>query len=187
MLMGGASLSMKTVIKNVDDHLLKPLGEAYYQWNMQFNDDMLDIGGDLEIKPRGVASVMQKEVRSQRLIGLLQTVSNPMLAPFIKIPNLMRELAISQDIDPDSLVNNVDEAQVYAQMLQGMMANAQQGTGEGGGPAGQPQQGMAGAGGLPQQPQGNDGAGTDGGTIGVGTAPVAGEDGFTGNAPQIEE
>ena len=187
MLMGGASLSMKTVIKNVDDHLLKPLGEAYYQWNMQFNDDMLDIGGDLEIKPRGVASVMQKEVRSQRLIGLLQTVSNPMLAPFIKIPNLMRELAISQDIDPDSLVNNVDEAQVYAQMLQGMMANAQQGTGEGGGPAGQPQQGMAGAGGLPQQPQGNDGAGTDGGAIGVGTAPVAGEDGFTGNAHQVEE
>ena len=187
MLMGGASLSMKTVIKNVDDHLLKPLGEAYYQWNMQFNDDMLDVGGDLEIKPRGVASVMQKEVRSQRLIGLLQTVSNPMLAPFIKIPNLMRELAISQDIDPDSLVNNVDEAQVYAQMLQGMMANAQQGTGEGGGPAGQQQQGMAGAGGVSQQPQGNDGAGTDGSAIGIGTAPVAGEDGFTGNAPQIEE
>ena len=94
---------------------------------MQFNDDMLDIGGDLEIKPRGVASVMQKEVRSQRLIGLLQTVIQSMLAPFIKIPNLMRELAISQDIDPDSLVNNVDEAQVYAPMLQGMMANAQQG------------------------------------------------------------
>jgi len=187
MLMGGASLSMKTVIKNVDDHLLKPLGEAYYQWNMQFNDDMLDVGGDLEIKPRGVASVMQKEVRSQRLIGLLQTVSNPMLAPFIKIPNLMRELAISQDIDPDSLVNNVDEAQVYAQMLQGMMANAQQGTGEGGGPAGQQQQGMAGAGGVSLQPQGNDGAGTDGSAIGIGTAPVAGEDGFTGNAPQIEE
>ena len=39
MLMGGAGLSMKTVIKNIDDHLLKPLGEAYFQWNMQFNDD----------------------------------------------------------------------------------------------------------------------------------------------------
>ena len=30
MLMGGANLSMKTVIKNVDDYLLKPLGEAFF-------------------------------------------------------------------------------------------------------------------------------------------------------------
>ena len=53
-----------------------------------------------------------------------------MLAPFIKIPNLIRELAISQDIDPDSLVNDVNEAQIYAEMLKGMMANAEQGAGE---------------------------------------------------------
>ncbi len=187
MLMGGASLSMKTVVKNIDDHLLKPLGEAYYQWNMQFNEDMDDTKGDLEIKPRGVAAVMQKEVRSQRLIGLLQTVSNPMLAPFIKIPNLIRELAISQDIDPDSLVNDVNEAQIYAQMLQGMMQNAQQGPSPDGISSGQQPQGMGGAGGLPDQPQGNDGASPDGGPIGVGVAPVAGEAGFTGNTPQVEE
>jgi hypothetical protein len=98
----------------------------------------------------------------------------------------MRELAISQDIDPDSLVNDVNEAQIYAQMLQGMMANAQQGTGEGGGPAGQQQQGMAGAGGVPDQSQESDGASPDGGTVGVGTAPVAGEAGFTGNPPEAE-
>ena len=100
MLMGSAGLSMKTVIKNIDDYLLKPLGEAYFQWNMQFNDRCKIFKVILEIKPRGVAAVMQKEVRSQRLTALLQTVSNPMLAPFIKIPNLMRELAIAQDIDP---------------------------------------------------------------------------------------
>ena len=70
MLMGSAGLSMKTVIKNIDDYLLKPLGEAYFQWNMQFNDEAEDIEGDLEIKPRGVAAVMQKEVRTQRLTSL---------------------------------------------------------------------------------------------------------------------
>ena len=36
MLLGAASLNIKTVIKNLDDFLLKPLGEAYFQWNMQF-------------------------------------------------------------------------------------------------------------------------------------------------------
>ena len=183
MLMGSAGLSMKTVVKNIDDMLLKPLGEAYFQWNMQFNDDAPDIVGDLEIKPRGVAAVMQKEVRSQRLTTLLQTVSNPMLAPFVKIPNLMRELAISQDIDPDSLVNDANEAQLYAKMLQGMMANAQQAASAEAGPGGE-QQGMAPDGGVPAGNQGVDDSGRGNGTIGVGTAPSAGEAGFSGNAPQ---
>ena len=186
MLMGSAGLSMKTVVKNIDDMLLKPLGEAYFQWNMQFNDDAPDIVGDLEIKPRGVAAVMQKEVRSQRLTTLLQTVSNPMLAPFVKIPNLMRELAISQDIDPDSLVNDANEAQLYAKMLQGMMANAQQAASAEAGPDAQ-QQGMAPDGGVPAGNQGVDDSGRGNGTIGVGTAPSAGEAGFSGNAPQVEE
>ena len=183
MLMGSAGLSMKTVVKNIDDMLLKPLGEAYFQWNMQFNDDAPDIVGDLEIKPRGVAAVMQKEVRSQRLTTLLQTVSNPMLAPFVKIPNLMRELAISQDIDPDSLVNDANEAQLYAKMLQGMMANAQQAASAEAGPGGE-QQGMAPDGGVPAGSPGVDDSGRGDGTIGVGTAPSAGEAGFSGNAPQ---
>jgi hypothetical protein len=187
MLMGSAGLSMKTVIKNIDDMLLKPLGEAYFQWNMQFNDESPDIVGDLEIKPRGVAAVMQKEVRTQRLTALLQTVANPMLAPFIKIPNLMRELAISQDIDPDLLVNDVNEAQLYAQMLKGMMADAQAGaTQEAGAANGEPG-GMGGAGGVPPRPEGSDPSGSGNGTIGVGTAPTAGEGGFTGNAPEPQE
>ena len=185
MLMGSAGLSMKTIIKNIDDHLLKPLGEAYFQWNMQFNEDVEDVKGDLEIKPRGVAAVMQKEVRTQRLTSLLQTVSNPLLAPFIKLPNLMRELAISQDIDPDSLVNDANEAKVYAQMLQGMMANAQQQASESASPPNQ-QQGMAQNGGVPNGAARVDDSGRGNGTIGVGTAPSAGEAGFTGNASEVE-
>jgi len=186
MLMGSAGLAMKTVIKNIDDNLLKPIGEAYFQWNMQFNENVDDIEGDLEIKPRGVAAVMQKEVRSQRLTSLLQTVANPMLAPFIKIPNLMRELAIAQDIDPDTLVNDANEAQIYAEMLKGMQQDAQQGTGEGASPNSQ-QQGMGQPSGVSQRPEGTDNQGSGNGTIGVGATPTAGEAGFTGNAPQPEE
>ena len=186
MLLGSASLSMKTVIKNIDDFMLKPLGEAYFQWNMQFNDESPDIIGDLEIKPRGASAVMQKEVRTQRLTALLQTVSNPMLAPFIKLPNLMRELAISQDIDPDSLVNDMNEAAIYAEMLKGLQ-NAQQGNAPDGGATGQQPTGMGGVGGVPQGPAPTDNSGVGDGTIGTGVAPTAGESGFTGNAPQVEE
>ena len=180
MLMQAGAQSVKTVIKNIDDYMLKPLGESYFQWNMQYNDEQPDIIGDLEIKPRGTAAVMQKEVRTQRLTTLLQTVANPMLAPFIKLPNLVRELAIAQDIDPDELVNDVNEAQLYAEVLRGLQ-NAQQGTGPEGGPAGQQPAGMGQPNGVPNGPAPIDNSGVGNGTIGTGDVPVAGEAGFTGN------
>ena len=46
---------------------------------------------------------------------------------------------------------------------------------------------MAGSGGLPQGPAEGGVQGVDGGTIGVGASPVAGESGFTGNAPNLEQ
>ena len=185
MLLSSGNLSVKTVIKNIDDYLLKPLGEAFFQWNMQYNESAPEIIGDLEIKPRGTSAVMQKEVRTQRLTTLLQTVANPMLAPFIKIPNLIKELAISQDIDPEQLVNDMNEAQIYAEMLKGLQ-NAQQGTGPESQPAGEPAAGM----GSPEQLSGGpapvDNSGVGGGTIGTGNVPVAGEAGFTGNTTPPE-
>ena len=185
MLLSSGNLSVKIVVKNIDDYLLKPLGENYFQWNMQYNDDSPEIVGDLEIKPRGTSAVMQKEVRTQRLTALLQTVANPMLAPFIKIPNLIRELAIAQDIDPDQLVNDMSQAQLYAEMLKGLQ-NAQQGTGPEGGPAGQQPAGMGGPDGVPTGPAPDDASGVGNSTIGTGNVPLAGEDGFTGNPPEAQ-
>ena len=183
MLMSSAGLSIKTVIKNIDDFLLKPMGEAFFQWNMQFNDRMNEIHGDLEIKPRGTSAVIQKEVRSQRLTALLQTVANPMLAPFIKIPNLVRELAISQDIDPDLLVNDVNDAAVFAEVLRGLNERT---TGEEASPAGQQLGGMGAAGGTPTTVGPNDATAVGGGGIGIGDAPLAGQAGFTGNTSEPE-
>jgi hypothetical protein len=173
MLLGGANLSIKTVIKNIDDFLLKPMGESFFHWNMQFNEEKPEIMGDLEIKPQGTAAVMQKEVRSQRLTALLQTVANPMLAPFVKLPNLVRELAIAQDIDPDLLVNDVNDAQIFAEILKGL--NAQQGNMPTPDAAGQPDPSMGQSGGLPQGTTGPVSSPPDGGEIGVGDAATAGQ------------
>ena len=184
MLMSSAGLSVKTVIKNIDDFLLKPMGEAFFQWNMQFNDDTPEKIGDLEIKPKGTSAVIQKEVRTQRLTALLQTVSNPMLAPFIKIPNLIRELAISQDIDPDALVNDINDAAIFAEVLRGLNERT---TGEAAPATGQQPAGMGGAGGIPQGVGGAPQDTAGGGGIGVGNAPSSGEAGFTGNLGMPQE
>jgi len=177
MLLGASSLNIKTVIKNLDDFLLKPLGEAYFQWNMQFLEDELDVKGDLEVKATGTNSLMQKEVRSQRLTMFLQTAQNPAVAPFVKISKLVSELAYSLDLDPDEILNDPEEAALMAQIIG--MQNAGQTNGEEAQSLGQ-QSPMGSLQGTPEQPQELGVTGTGGGNIGTGNVPVAGEAEFSG-------
>ena len=179
MLLGAASLNIKTVIKNLDDFLLKPMGEAYFQWNMQFSDYKLGIEGDLEVKATGTNSLMQKEVRSQRLTMFLQTAANPAVAPFIKMNKLISELAYSLDLDPDELMNDPEEAAMMAQII-GMQNNVGQSPSPEAGPDGQGQAPMGGPEGVPQQPQDLGVTGTGGGNIGTGSVPQSGEAEFSG-------
>ena len=178
MLLGAASLNIKTVIKNIDDFLLKPLGEAYYQWNMQFFEGQLDIQGDLEVRAMGTNSLMQKEVRSQRLTMFLQTAQNPAIAPFVKISKIVSELAYSLDLDPDEILNDPEEAAIMAQIIGAQ--NVGQGDGGTAGAAGQQPGAMGGPEGAPQQPTELGATGTGGGNIGTGSVPQAGESEFTG-------
>ena len=173
MLMGAAALNIKTVVKNVDDYLLKPLGETFFQWNMQFNKDIPDIQGDLDVKAQGTSSLMQKEVRSQRLMTFMQVASNQFLAPFVKWHSIIREIAKSMDIDPDQLVNDPEKAAIFAKMIGEMNANQQaEGTN-------QQQGGMGTDGGVPAGAAISDTQGSGGGNIGIGTPQTPGESGFT--------
>ena len=179
MLLGAASLNIKTVVKNLDDFLLKPLGEAYFQWNMQFMEGKLGIVGDLEVKAMGTNSLMQKEVRSQRLTTFLQTVQNPAIAPFVKISKLISELAYSLDLDPEEILNDPEEAAIMAQII-GMQQNVGQETGTEAQAVGEQPPTMGGAQGVPAGPQELGTTGTGGGNIGTGNVPLPGESGFSG-------
>ena len=161
MLMGAAQLSIKSVVKNLDDYLLHPRGEALFAFNMQFDFDP-EARGDLEIKARGTESLMKNEVRSQRLLQLLQMSGNAAVAPYLKIPVILRELGAAMDLDSEKLINDEREAFKQAEILKA-------------------------AGGLPQEQQAQginagDPSGGGGANIGVGQAPVPGEQGFS--APQ---
>lgn len=166
MLMGAANGGIKTVVKNVDDYLLTPLGKAMFAFNMQFDHDP-SIKGDLEIISRGTESLMANEVRSQRLLQFLGVVTNPVLAPFAKMEVIVREIAKSLDLDPDKVVNNMADAALQAEILK-QMAPA---------PAGSPQGAPAGA-------QAADPTGAGGGTIGTGMAAPPGAPGFPANTGQ---
>ena len=178
MLLGAASLNIKTVVKNLDDFLLKPLGEAFFQWNMQFFEGSLDVKGDLEVKATGTNSLMQKEVRSQRLTMFLQTAQSPAIAPFVKISKLISELAYSLDLDPDEILNDPEEAAIMAQIIG--MQNVGQNVGSEAELAGGEQGPMGSLAGTPAEPQDLGPTGTGGGNIGTGNVPVAGESEFSG-------
>jgi len=166
MLMSAANGSVRTVVKNVDDYLLAPLGKAMFAFNMQFDFDP-EIKGDLEVKASGTNSLMANEVRSQRLMQFLGVVQNPVLAPFAKMDYIIREIAISMDLDPDKVTNSMQHAAIQAEILKGFQAEQ----GQMPGAPGQP----------PAGTQAQDTQGSGGGTIGTGTAPVPNEPGFSAN------
>jgi len=168
MLMSAANGSIRTVVKNVDDYLIRPLGKSFFAFNMQFDFDE-DIRGDLEVRASGTESLMANEVRSQRLMQFLQVAQNPVLAPFAKMDYIIREIAKSMDLDPDKVTNSMQDAAIQAELLKGFQA-----------PAPTPEQGVPAPEG--QGPQAvADTSGGGGSQIGVGTAPTPGEQGFTGN------
>jgi hypothetical protein len=178
MLMGAAALSIKTVIKNIDDYLIKPLGESLFHWNMQFNDEAPQIKGDLEIKAQGTSSLMQKEVRSQRLMTFMQTASNPSLAPFVRWHTCLKEIAKSLDIDPDQLINDPEKAAIYAHIMG--LANGNQNNNTAAGGQGQMESPMS----VPPGASPTDSTGAGGSNIGTGNVPLPGETGFSATATQ---
>ena len=177
MLMSAANGSVRTVIKNVDDYLLDPMGKAMFAFNMQFDHDP-EIKGDLEVKARGTSSLMANEVRSQRLMQFLGVVQNPALAPFAKMDYIIRQIAESMDLDPDKVANSLGEAAIQAEILKKFQAEnpdqAPQPQAPPGGAQGAP---TGGPGGSPVQGQGAAGQGA----VGVGGAAVPGEQGFSAN------
>ena len=161
MLMGAAAQNIKSVVRNIDDYLLVPLGKALFAFNMQFDFDK-DFIGDLEVVARGTQSLMRNEIRSQKLLQFLQLTNNPVDGPWAKRDYLLRELAQSLDLEADKAVNDPREAGIQAMMMQEMMKaqgidpNQQKGQNPNGGPMND------------QSPTTN------------GTAPSVGEQGYSG-------
>ena len=164
MLMSAANGSIRTVVKNVDDYLLAPLGKALFSFNMQFDFDP-EIRGDLEVKAAGTESLMANEVRSQRLMQFLSVVQNPALAPFAKLDYIIREIARSMDLDPDKVTNSMQKAAIQAEILKKFQETQ---------PQEAPQQAPAGV-------QATDTQGSGGGQVGTGSVPTPSEPGFSAN------
>lgn len=134
ILMGNANVALKSTLKNIDDFLIVPLVQSLYHWNMEWSDNE-KAKGDLKTVARGSTSLIQREVRSQRLLQFLSLISNEMDMAIVKRKELLTEIAKSMDINPDEVLKTDRELEIEAQAQQQQMLAA---SGAGGGLLGGP-------------------------------------------------
>lgn len=148
MLLGAASLTTKTVVKNCDDYWFKPIGYSDYCWNMQNRFDP-KLRGDVSVVARGTANMLQKETRLQKNLQFAQTFAPiPQAAAWINWKELVKDTGKALEVDVEKLMNAPDEYQLqlklHMMMMQKQQAQAAQQPQQGGQPAQPGDQGFSG-------------------------------------------
>lgn len=131
MLMGAANIIIKELLGSWDEGVTRTFIQSLYRWNMQFNRDN-SIKGDFDVKARGTASLIAKELRGQQLDAFAQQTAEGPDAPFVNRHELL--LARSEALElPAGVVmsredvekqKNSEQAKRAAQMQQ-ELADAQ--------------------------------------------------------------
>jgi hypothetical protein len=128
MLINNAAKSLKHVVSNVDEDVIKPMLERIYQHNLRYNQDP-DMVGDVKIVARGAMSLVSREAAAVRRNEFLQIVlSSPLAQQIVGLPGaaeLLRENARLLDTNPDRIVPSREELQ-QQQMQQLLMMQQQQ-------------------------------------------------------------
>lgn len=106
MLMANAGKSLKQVIANIDNQVLRPMLVRLHFWNMRFGNDP-DLKGDINIVVRGANSLVAKETAQVRRNEFLAQTNNPVDMQIVGIEGraqVLREAVKGLDMDTDKIV-----------------------------------------------------------------------------------
>jgi hypothetical protein len=103
MQMNAASLPIKMVAKNLEDGLIHPLIESWYNWNMEWSENE-EIKGDLQVSVLGTSALLAKEHHSQQLMQFLNLTANPLDMAMVDRRYLLREISKAMEIDVEKSV-----------------------------------------------------------------------------------
>jgi hypothetical protein len=126
ILMSNANIVLKSVIKNIDDYLTKPMIRSLYDWNMTWNENE-NVKSDMRIVAKGSTALIQKEVQSQRLLQFLSLINNPIDAQMVNREKLLTDIAKSLDIDPEEVIKSQKELMDEQALQQAILASQQGG------------------------------------------------------------
>jgi hypothetical protein len=102
MLMGAATVVIKSVVKNIDDFLVKPLIRSYYSFNMEWSMDE-SIKGDMKVHALGTSILVAREVMNRSMTEFLSITANEFDMPLVKRPNILRKIAKNMGLDEDDI------------------------------------------------------------------------------------
>ena len=111
MLMGAANVAIKSVVKNFDDYLTKPLIQSLFDFCMKWSENETAKSGDVKITARGSTALISKELQSQRLMQFSQMTANPIDMPLTNRRFLLKSIAESLDINADKALLSDEQTQ----------------------------------------------------------------------------
>ena len=132
MLMGNAAKGIKQVIVNIEQDVLQPMVEAFYNYNMLYDPDPA-LKVDAQVQARGPTSVLARETAAAKRMEMLQVVGPYLptgIIPKDGVAVLLREVMKSSDLPVDKIIPDPE----IAKQLQAAGPQA----GEQGAPGGQP-------------------------------------------------
>lgn len=148
MLMGAAGKSIRQVVSNIDNEVVKNIITAQFNYNMRFDPDE-SIKGDAYCVPRGAVNLSVKETAEVRRVEFLNATANPIDFQVMGLEgraNVLREVAKSLQLPEMEIVPN--RTKLEMQIKAGQMAQMTDGTGK-------PNIQMPGGGGAPMLPDGS--------------------------------
>lgn len=124
MMIGNATKIIKQLVASIDTHVVSPLLERQYYYNMRYSDDP-DLKGDVQVVARGALSMQVKEAAQQRRNEFLQATANPIDMQIIGMEGraeVLRAAAGSLDLNTDRVVPPIEVLKQRLAMQQAMMA-----------------------------------------------------------------
>lgn len=136
MLMSNAGKSLKQVVANVDNYVMRPMLVRLHFWNMRYGEDK-DLKGDINVVVRGANALVAREAAQVRRNEFLASTANPIDMAITGIQGraqVLREVAKNLDLNTDKIVPPDDVLAQKQKQLDGALmqqAAEQQGKGQG--------------------------------------------------------
>ncbi|MAT95373.1 MAG: hypothetical protein CME59_22610 [Halioglobus sp.] len=111
MLLNASSKTIKSVVHNIDIHVIEPLVEKFYNHVMMTHPDN-SIKGDAVAKARGSESLIHKEAAQARAQELLGILSNPVDQQIIGLDGrleLLKEVLNTGDMPVERILPSLEE------------------------------------------------------------------------------
>ena len=106
-LQTNAGKYMGGVIRNLDEGLIEPVIESFYEYIMQ-DPEYQGRKGDFTVEACGFTSFQDRVVRRNSMMQFLQmALQSPEIAAETKLRGMIEEVAKSLDLDPDQLLKTI--------------------------------------------------------------------------------